>query len=203
MALLPPPQANQPPNDDNPQAQAQLAPAQINAMALSFRPSTFNGLHPECANSWWHSFNWYAELTGLQGNARCNLLSLVLSGSAKIWFNSLPDQTRADFEALEAAFREKYITAVHTQLQDQMAVLSRSQCPSEIMDEYITDAHSKMVDYKYDNALQITLLISGLRPEIKMSVLQHLPFDDIEALTTLSLPLKRKVYSPSHVASQY
>ena len=43
---------------------------------------------------------------------------------------------RVDFEALEAVFREKFITAAHTQLQRQMAVLSRSQRQGETVDEY-------------------------------------------------------------------
>ena len=41
-----------------------------------------------------------------------------------------------------------------------------------------------MVDYNYDDNLQMTLLISGLRPEIKTSVMQHLPFNDVEELIT-------------------
>ena len=145
-----------PPNANAPQAQPQ-----INPMALSFKPPTFNGLHPESANRWWQSFARYADLAGIQGNARCNLLGLLLCGSADIWFNSLPLQTRTDFAALEADFCEKYITAAHTQLQRQMAVLSRLQSPGETVD--VTDARSKMVNYNYDNELQMTLLIHGLR----------------------------------------
>ena len=121
-----------------------------NPMAMSFKPVLFNGLHPETAGLWWRSFERYATLSGIQGNDRCNLLGLLLTGSAEIWFNSLQPQTRDDFAALEAAFREKYIAAAHTQLQRQMSVLSRTQRPGETVDEYITDARSKMVDYNYD-----------------------------------------------------
>ena len=164
-------------------APPQAAP-QFNPMALSFKPSSFNGLHPESANRWWRSLTRYSELAGIQGNDRCNLLGLLLSGSAEIWFNSLPAETRIDFEALEAAFREKFITAAHTQLQRQMAVLSRSQRQGESVDEYVTDARSKMVDYNYDNDLQMTLLINGLRPDIKTPVMQHLPFNNVDELIT-------------------
>ena len=86
------PQAHQP-QADPPQVQPEPVPPQINAMALAFKPSSFNGLHPETANRWWQSFNRYAELAGIQGKARCSLLGLLLSGSAEIWFNSLPEQT--------------------------------------------------------------------------------------------------------------
>ena len=73
----------------------------------------------------------------------------MVRGSAEIWFNSLPAQIRDDYAALEAALRVKFVTAAHTQLQQQMAVLSRRQRPGESVDEYITDARSKMVDYDY------------------------------------------------------
>ena len=65
-----------------------------------------------------------------------------------------------------------------------MAVLSRTQRPAETIDEYITNARSKMVDYNYDNDLQMTLLINGLQPEIKSLVMQHLPFDGLDEFVT-------------------
>ena len=64
-----------------------------------------------------------------------------------------------------------------------MAILARSQRQGESVDEYITDAQSKMTDYHYDNDLQMTLIINGLLPEIKTLVMQHLPFAGLEDLT--------------------
>ena len=162
---------------------AQNIPLQ-HAITTSFKPVSFNGLHPEIAGRWWRNFDRYATLSGIQGNDRCNLVGLLLTGSAEIWFNSLPQQTRDDYAALEAAFREKFIAAAHTQIQRQMAVLSRTQRVGETFDEYITEARSKIIDYNYDPQLQMTLLINGLRPEIKSAVMQHLPFADIDAFVT-------------------
>ena len=176
-----------PHNQADPDIEGVMEPVQdrqnINPMAVSFKPASFNGLHAEAAGRWWRAFERYATLSGTQGNHRCTLLGLLLTGSAEIWFNSLQPQVRDDFGALEAAFREKYITAAHTQLQRQMAILSRSQRQGESVDEYITDTHSKMMDYNYDNNLQMTLIINGLRPEIKTLVMQHQPFDGLEDLT--------------------
>ena len=123
------------------------------APQLPFKHPSYNGLHPESACRWWHSLARYADLSGFHGITRCNLFGLLLSGSAEIWFNSLPLETRT----LEAAFREKFITAGHTQLQRQMAVLSHSQHHNESVDEYVTDAHSKKIGYNYDNELQMTV----------------------------------------------
>ena len=162
---------------------AQNIPLQ-HPITTSFTPVSFNGLHPKIAGRWWRNFDRYATLSGIQGNDRCNLVGLLLTGSAEIWFNSLPQQTRDDYAALEAAFREKFIAAAHTQIQRQMAVLSRTQRVGETFDEYITEARSKMIDYNYDFQRQMTLLINGLRPEIKSAVMQHLPFADIDAFVT-------------------
>ena len=161
---------------------APVQPPLHNPLAGTFKPVSFNGLHPETAERWWHAFDRYATLSGIQGNDRSPLLGLLLSGSAEIWYNSLPPQIRDDYAALEAAFREKYITAAHTQLQRQMSLLTLTQRVGETVDEYVTEARSKMVDYNYDEDLQMTLIINGLRPEIKTVVMQHLPFQDIDAL---------------------
>ena len=102
-------------------------PPEINTTALSFKPSSFDGLQPQTANRWWQSFNRYAELADIRGKARCSLLGLLLGGSAEMWFNTLPVETRGNFEALEAVFCEKYVAPAHIQLQRQS-----EPCPSKM-----------------------------------------------------------------------
>ena len=193
----PPAEHIQPAVPDNPEM---AQPVIHNPMSVAFKPVTFNGLHPESASRWWKSFMRYATLSNVQGNDRCNLLGLLLSGSCELWFNSLPEQTRNDFAALEAAFREKYITAAHTQLQRQMAILSRVQTDSESVDEYVLASRSQMEAYNYDPNLQITLLINGLKSELKAAVMQHLPFENMEAFITkakhIESALKLKSQTP-------
>ena len=149
---------------------APVQPPLHNPLAGSFKPVSFNGLHPETAGRWWRAFGRYATLSGIQGNDRSPLLGLLLCGSAEIWYNSLPP---------------------HNQLQRQMSLLTRTQRVEKTVDEYVTEARSKMVDYNYYEDLQVTLIINGLRPEIKTIVMQHLQFQNIDALVNKARHLSR------------
>lgn len=151
-------------------------------MVAAFAPSSFNGLHPENANKFWDNFVRYADLAGVRNENRCHLLGLLMSGPSELWFNNLPNATKRDFEQLEVAFRERYINADNAALQRQMTTLTRQQRPTETVDEYFLDLRSKMQALNYDEALQMSLLINGLKPEIKHIILQHLPFQNIDAL---------------------
>ena len=170
--------------EENFENQDNMAQPAFNPMTVSFKPNSFNGLNPESAGRWWKAFERYAELSNIHGNERCNLLGLLLTGSSELWFNSLDNATRTNIDRLTQAFHDKYIDAPHTQIQRQMGVLSRVQLPNESVDEYLLASHAKMVDYNYDENLQMTLIINGLRSEIKSAVLQHLPFDNLDQLIT-------------------
>ena len=151
--------------------------------AVSLRPAAFGG-NQDVARQWWASFVRYIKLAKIEDAQRANLLGLLLSGTALLWFDGLTDEIKANFNELEAAFKEKYITAGPNHMQRQMQTLSRSQKPTETVDEYIADAKAKMATYQYDDRLQITLLLNGLRPEIKAITMQHMPFASVDALAT-------------------
>lgn len=160
----------------------QPAPAP-NLAALGFRPAAFNGLHPENAQQWWTNFLRYVTVAGIPDVQRPSLLGLSLCGAALLWFDSLGQGVREDFGQLEEAFRTKYIVPGPTALQRQMSLIQRSQGP-ESVEVYIADSKAKMISFGYNDQLQMTLILNGLRPEIKAIVLQHLPFENIDALQT-------------------
>ena len=118
-----------------------------------------------------------------------------------LWFDSLPVATKHDFGCLEAAFRQKYITVGPTDLQRQVKHLVRHQQPTESVDEYIADYRNTIQNFAYDNNMQMTLILNGLRAYIKAIVMQHLPFNNIEELTTkakhVESALKSYIVTPS------
>ena len=150
--------------------------------AVAVKATAFNGLHPEKAQQWWANFHRYVEFAGIEGANRGKLLGLLLAGTAQLWFDSLTEAVKDDYERLEAAFREKYIVLGPNNLQIQMQALARQQLPTETVDEFIADARAKMANFNYNNELQMTLILNGLRSDVKAIVLQHLPFANIEAL---------------------
>lgn len=161
-----------------------MAAAPPNVATFGFRPVAFNGLHPENAQQWWTNFLRYVTVAAIPDNQKPSLLGLSLCGAALLWFDSLDQAVKDDFERLEAAFRTKYIVPGPTALQRQMSLIQRMQLPAESVEEFIADSKAKMVSFGYNNNLQMTLILNGLRPEIKAIVLQHLPFENIEALQT-------------------
>ena len=110
--------------------------------AVAVKPTAFNGLHTKKAQQWWANFHRYVEFAGIEGVNRGKLLGLLLAGTAQLWFDSLPDATKDDYERLKAAFREKYIVLGPNNLQVQMQALARQQLPTETVDEFIADARA-------------------------------------------------------------
>ena len=155
---------------------------QNNMLALSFRPPSFDGNKTELASRWLKNFNRYADLAGAHARNRCDLMGLMLTGSAETWFNSLPQEQRNNYAGLEQVFRQRYINAEHTRLERQLKTISRQQQSGESVDNYFTDARSRMEEQHFDNELQMTLLINGLRSDLKGLVLQHRPFANVEQL---------------------
>ena len=149
------------------------------SMALAFKPGNYNGLHN--GNRWLQNFNRYTDLTGLNDISKANLFGLCLNGPALTWFNSLTNDERHDFPTVEHLFREKYIIAAPTQVERQMATLTNHQLPNQTVDEYIMNSRERMVEFGFNLQLQVTLLLNGLRPELRSIMLQHLPFNDIDA----------------------
>ena len=196
----PQPQPQQGQEDQQGQAQGQLVQQQPiiaqqqqqpafpamaeNMLTLAFKPPVFNGQAPETAGRWLRNFNRHADLADIEGQQRCTLLGLLLSDNSETWFNSLPQATRQDYDQLQKAFRQMYMDAQHNRWQKQMATLTTTQQSGESVDVYITNARAKMADQQYDEELQMSLLLNGLRPEIKSLVLQHQPLPDLQSFVT-------------------
>lgn len=172
--------------------------------AVAVRPASFNGLHTEKAQAWWANFRRYVEFSGIEGANRGKLLGLLLSGTAQLWFDSLPEETQDDYERLEAAFRGKYVVPGPDNLQHQMQALTRQQSAGETVDEYIADARAKMANFNYNNDLQMTLVLNGLRPDVKAIVMQHLPFATMDALANkakhVEAALKSYIQTSTHLS---
>lgn len=167
--------------EDN--AQPAVAPANNqNMLAFNFRPQSFDGSKLEQANKWLRNFNRYADLAGVDDANRCTLLGLLLSGTAETWFNSLAEDVRTDWARLQPAFRTKFIDVEVTRMQRQLATLTRVQQVGETVDAYFTDARSKLEEHRFPAHFEITLLINGLRADVKGLVMQHQPFATVDAL---------------------
>lgn len=163
-------------------AAEQQANAFPNLLALSHKPPSFDGSRPDTARRWILNFNRYADLAGIAQNDRCTLLGLMLSGSAEKWFDNLPAAVRNDFEQLTAQFNQQFVNVETTRMQRQLQAIQRTQQSGETVDEYFVDFCSKIEEHNFDPAFKQTLIINGLRSDIKGLVIQHQPFNDVNEL---------------------
>lgn len=177
-----------------------VVPGPNNMLAFNFKPPSFDGTKQEMATKWLRNFTRYARLAGVEGNARCTLLGLLMTGLAETWFNALTPAVRNNYEQLEAQFRDQFVNVEVTRLQRQMATLTRAQQAGESVDAYFLDSRSKLDDQNFDQNFQMTLLINGLRQDIRGLVLQHQPFPNINDLLNkarhIEASLKSNPYNP-------
>ena len=153
-----------------------------NRIAASLKPQSFDASRLDLAGKWLTSFNRYCDFAGVAGADRCMLMGLLMKGTAETWFNALPQATRDDYALLEPVFRERYVDSEVTRMQRQMATLQKTQLTGETVDAYFTDAQSKLAEHNFPANLVMTLLINGLRSDIKGLVMQHQPFDNVDDL---------------------
>lgn len=147
----------------------------------SFKPSSFHGDILD-ALRWKRTFLRYIGLCNLQPQQKCHVLGLSMAGPAEIWFNALPIATRLDWEVLEIAFDEKWITAAHIGIQKQFHTMTCHQTPSESIGDFITRLRTKMDELQYNQQLQLATIIQNLQPHLRAYAVMGLPYVDVDAL---------------------
>ena len=150
--------------------------------AVATRPSLFDGLKPEKARQWWNSVDRYAAFAGIEGEHKARLVGMMFKGVALHWYEGLPDATQTDINQLTNAFREKFIEPGPNMLQQQIDALSQQQKADETVEEFASEARTRLSNLGYNANQQMTMIINGFRPDIKSVVLQHMPFADVNAL---------------------
>ena len=107
---------------------------------------------------------------------------MMFKGIALHWYEGLPAATQTDINLLTQAFREKFIEPGPNMLQQQIDALSKQQKADESVEEFAAEARTRLSNLGYNPNQQLTMIINGFRPDIKSVVLQHMPFDDVNAL---------------------
>ena len=175
-----------PVSEDNSDSSPNRIMAQDNRLlaAVAMQPTKFNGLKPEKGTQWWNAFDRYAAFAGIEGEHKARMAGMLMSGIALHWYESLPAATQTDADQLEEAFREKYINPGPDMLQQQIEILSHHQQASEKVEEFAAETKARLANLGYNANQQMTIIINGLRPDIKSVVMQHLPFANVDALVS-------------------
>lgn len=170
------------PNPNNPNPPAQQIVLQNNGGAVGvFKPGQFDG-NISVAQQWIRTFERYAALANMANPAKCNAFGLLMAESAELWYNGLTDAVRLAWDQLRQAYMDKWINAGHIAVQKQLDTMTCRQGPSESINSFVTRLRGKMDELHYEDQLQLSFIIQGLRPEFKAYAVMGLPYEDVDAL---------------------
>ena len=81
------------------------------AEASSLRPASFKGLASEDADHCMKRFLSYSEFCNMDDQRKARIFRLMVEQAAQVWYNSLPEAVRENWQQLQEAFNQKYINA--------------------------------------------------------------------------------------------
>jgi hypothetical protein len=140
-------------------------------LAFSFKPEPFNGRNNTNAANWWEKFVRYSEIADASHKISCDLLRLLLSEDAEIWFNFLPIATQRNVNSLKTAFEQQYVEPSMDKHVVLANVRARCQGPTESLRAFLTDMGSKLKCIDYPRNVWLDLIFFSLRPEILTAIL--------------------------------
>jgi len=127
----------------------------------------------DAGTQWLQYFTRYREYKGLNNEDACILLKLLQRGDAASWLDTLSADELKDFDKLEAAFKSSFCPSKQLVWLHESNVWKEEQKCSETVELYVTRVtraarRVNMTDESLNNAI-----IQGLRPPIRMAVLQQ------------------------------
>ena len=156
----------------------QIAQTIMNSLTIqdsSLTPKPFTGasVELESTEKWLHYFNLFCEFRQIRGKPKLQLFCMLMTGDAQEWLRSQSDQVRENFDNLLAAFRTRYTLSDIDRWKTATKLLSKEQSDTESVASYITAVRNaaKIIPIT-DNTLLRYMIIKGLRPQIRLHVLQ-------------------------------
>jgi len=139
----------------------------------SFAPQPFTGTNMD-ADAWLAHFQRYTEYIQLSENDVIAILPLFLKEVAIDWYENLPANVKQDHEALMNNFKTYFGKTPFDYVFDEESVFTRTQKTTEKVRDYVAQMQklAKRIPGLEDDLL-IWVIVKGLRPFIKASVIQR------------------------------
>jgi len=155
-------------------APAPAAAAAVTSTTDAFAPSPFHGLPQENAENWLSYFTKYSDFKSLTADAKLKFVKILMRDGACDWYDSLPAESKASFDAFADAFKTRFAPSDLTRWTEVNEVLTRKQAEGESVDEYIMTMtrFAKRVPIP-DGAMLRYTIIKGLLPSVRAHVLQQ------------------------------
>ena len=147
------------------------------AEASSLRPASFKGLASEDADRWMKRFLSYSEFSNMDDQRKARIFRLMVEQAAEVWYNSLPEAVRGNWQQLQEAFNQKYINANNLHWLKEQGLFARVQGREESVESYITDVRQRCSQLQKGEAETRSIILRGLLPGIKAFVIGQQPAD--------------------------
>jgi Retrotransposon gag protein len=159
--------------DDRERHYLALSRMSINDSALAPKPFKGTERDAERTEQWIEHFNTYVTFRAIDTEAALQLFRLLLVDDAQDWLRSLSPDATKDFPTILREFRRRYSLTEVDRWKKASSMWSRQQRSDESVDSYITDIRNaaRVVPVNDDTLIRFAI-IRGLRPEIRLHVLQ-------------------------------
>ena len=142
---------------------------------VAFTPKPFFGAEKdsEKVEQWITYLETYFAFRAIQGVSKVQLFHLLMADSAADWLRSLDESTKSDYHRLLKAFRLRYSLSDIDRWKKASSLWEKMQGETESVDAYITSVQNaaRIVPITDNNLIRFAI-IRGLRPQIRLHVLQ-------------------------------
>ena len=101
---------------------------------------------------------------------KARIFRLMVEQVAEVWYNSLSEAMRENWQQLQEAFNQKYINANNLHWLKQPGLFARVQGHGESVESYITDVRLRCSQLQKGEGETRSIILRGLLPGIKAFV---------------------------------
>lgn len=134
---------------------------------LHVQPNKFNGTSK--GQSWIQEFDRWSKLHKLSNEQAAQALPFYLDGSAKLWFDGLPDATQTNYAQLKDAMTKRFASRHE---DDDIFI---TQAPTELAVEFLDRLQIKAASQNIPDHLRMRIAIKGFRQTLRNTILQRNP----------------------------
>lgn len=138
-----------------------------------YEPPLFHG--SEDAEVWLRLFEHYVDYRNMDDPAKLRYMPLVLRESAADWLSNLPDGEKDTYAHLAAAFRANFIDDEMVRTENTNKLWNRKQGADETVKSYFTAMKTLARPIALPDAMLKHAIVQGLRPHIRVHVVQSAP----------------------------
>ena len=155
------------------------------AASLGVHMPPFHGNPGERGDDWLNWYINYAEAMGFNENKRRLLLPFQFRDHAMVWYESLPQDVKSDWETLTTQFKDRFNGSDGT--NNDISLLSIKQNVDEPCASYFTRFSRAAAHKNIPEAILVGVVIKGLLPSLKKIVMPRDPqtIEDVRKLACL------------------